>query len=234
VLLPIDILRVCIHFQLETSHGCSVLQYATLPRAAIPHHFQRPTGSLACFTTSHLAALAQVLAESSRYKSSKTREQPNYQPTIRRTFSNHILATMKLTSSILSLAALFSVASATPTPSTQIVRSNSFYGNPTTSLNNVACSDGKNGLITKGFTTFSSLRTFPFVGAAFNVEHWNSTECGSCWELTYGSETIYLTAIDTVSDGFDVSPQAMNALTNGQQLDSINVQATEVAQNFCF
>jgi hypothetical protein len=143
---------------------------------------------------------------------------------------------MKLTSTILSLAALFSVASAGPTPSTNVVRYNTFYDNPTTSLNNVACSNGDNGLITKGFSTFSSLPSFPFVGGAFNVKNWNSPECGSCWKLTYQSNTIYLTAIDTISDGFDISLTAMNVLTNGQaqKLDSIDVQATQVAESFCF
>jgi hypothetical protein len=143
---------------------------------------------------------------------------------------------MKFTSTIISLAALFSVASAGPTPSTNIVRYNSFYDTPTTSLNNVACSNGNNGLVTKGFSTFESLPSFPFIGAAFNVENWNSPECGSCWELTFESNTIYLTAIDTISSGFDMSLTAMNVLTNGQaqQLDSINVQATQVAESFCF
>jgi hypothetical protein len=145
---------------------------------------------------------------------------------------------MKFTSTILSLAALFSVASAGPTPSTNIVRYNSFYDNPTTSLNDVACSNGDNGLVTKGFSTFGSLPRFPFVGGAFAVENWNSPECGSCWELTYESNTIFITAIDTISDGFDISFTAMNFLTNGasttQQLDSVNVQATQVAESNCF
>ncbi|KAN0137833.1 protein SnodProt1 [Lactarius tabidus] len=136
---------------------------------------------------------------------------------------------MKFTSTIISLAALFSVASA------DIVRFNTFYDNPGTSLNNVACSNGKNGLVTKGFPTFGSLPSFPGIGGVFAVKGFNSTECGSCWQLTYGGKSIYITAIDTIHDGFDISLKAMNILTNNQAqaLDSIDAQATQVARSFC-
>lgn len=136
---------------------------------------------------------------------------------------------MKFTSTIISLAALFSVASA------DIVRFNTFYDNPGTSLNNVACSNGVNGLVTKGFTDFGSLPSFPSVGGVFAVKGFNSTECGSCWKLTYQDETIFVTAIDTISDGFDISLTAMNVLTNNQaeKLGSIDAEATQVDTFFC-
>ena len=140
---------------------------------------------------------------------------------------------MKLTSSIFSLAILFSVAYAVTEP----VRPNSFYDNPGTSMNNVACSNGLNGLVTKGYPTFGSLPGFPFIGGAFAVSGWNSTQCGSCWQLTYAQTgvTVYYTAIDTVFSGFDVSDQTMNTLTNGQtgEFSLINVDATQVAESFC-
>jgi len=136
---------------------------------------------------------------------------------------------MKLTSTFVSLAALFSVACA------DIVRFNTIYDNPSTSLNNVACSNGANGLVTKGYTTFGSLPSFPGIGGVFAVKGWNSTECGSCWELAYQGNWIYVTAIDTISEGFDISLEAMNYLTNGQakQLDSIDAQAAQVDKKFC-
>ena len=160
-----------------------------------------------------------------KHKSSKVKgvfSFPTHQPT------HHVLL-MKLTSAIISVAALFSVASA------DNVRFNTFYDNPQTSLNNVACSNGRNGLVTKGFTTFNSLPSFPNIGAAKAVGAWNSTLCGSCWELTFGGNSIYVTAIDTVGDGFDISLEAMNTLTNGraQQLDVVNALATQVDQSFC-
>ncbi|KAI9459722.1 Cerato-platanin [Lactarius psammicola] len=136
---------------------------------------------------------------------------------------------MKLTSTIISLAALFSVASA------DVVRFNTFYDNPQTSLNNVACSDGANGLVTKGFPTFGSLPSFPGIGGVSAVKGWNSPQCGSCWQLTYGGNSIYITAIDTISAGFDISLKAMNILTNGQaqSLDVIDAQATQVPNSKC-
>ena len=145
---------------------------------------------------------------------------------------------MKFTSTILSLAALISVASAGPPPSGSVVRYNTFYDNSQTSLNDVACSNGDNGLVTKGFPTFISLPSYPFIGGVSAVKGWNSPECGSCWELTYSGtgNTIYVTAVDTISDGFDISLAAMNVLTYGQaeQLDSVNVQAQEVAATYCY
>jgi hypothetical protein len=146
---------------------------------------------------------------------------------------------MKFTSTVIALAALFSVSIASPTASTDVqpVRFNTFYDNGQQSLNNVACSNGDNGLITKGYTTFDSLPSFPYVGAGFAVHNWNSPECGSCWQLTYEDTgvTIYATAIDTVYSGFDLSEAAVNALTNGnaEQFSYINVDSTQVDPSYC-
>jgi len=136
---------------------------------------------------------------------------------------------MKFTSALISLAAFISVTSA------DNVRFNTFYDNAGTSLNNVACSNGRNGLITKGFTTFGSLPSFPNIGGAKAVGAWNSPQCGSCWLLQFEGHSIYFTAIDTVGDGFDTSLAAMNSLTGGraQQLDLINAAATQVEAYHC-
>jgi hypothetical protein len=146
---------------------------------------------------------------------------------------------MKFTSTLITLAALFSVSVAHPTAPTdsQPVRFNSFYDNGAQSLNNVACSNGDNGLVTKGYTTFDSLPTFPYVGAGYTVHNWNSPECGSCWQLTYPDTgvTIYATVIDTVYSGFDLSEEAVNVLTEGnaEQFSFINVDSTEVDPSYC-
>ncbi|KAF8265436.1 Cerato-platanin-domain-containing protein [Lactarius quietus] len=149
---------------------------------------------------------------------------------------------MKLTATIITLSALFSVAAAAITArapaTTEPLRDNSFYDNGQQSLNNVACSNGANGLLaTNKFTDFASLPTFPNVGGVFAVGGWNSPECGSCWQVTNPGTgvTIYITAIDTVFSGFDVSQAAMNTLTNGQanQFSVIDVESTQVAPSFC-
>jgi hypothetical protein len=195
----------------------------TRPTECFPTYFL-----LACFKII-LAALAQVLVESSNIKSPRKRGHSPHQLISQRTFSNHFLTlTMKFTSTIISLAALFSVASA------EIVRYNTIYDNPTTSMNIVACSNGDNGLVTR-FPTFGDLPTFPSAGGVFAVSGWNSPECGSCWRLRYKGNSIYVTAIDMISDGFDISLEAMNLLTNNQAqaLDSIDAHARQVHRNFC-
>ncbi|KAF8259843.1 immunomodulatory protein, partial [Lactarius quietus] len=111
------------------------------------------------------------------------------------------------------------------------------YDNGHQSLNSVTCSNGPNGLITKGFTDFASLPSFPYLGASYVVGAWNSPECGSCWQLTNlaGDVTIYVTVIDYVEIGFDVSVAAMNALTNGEAslVSCIYAQATQVSESYC-
>ncbi|KAN0125403.1 Cerato-platanin domain containing protein [Lactarius tabidus] len=148
---------------------------------------------------------------------------------------------MKFTSTLITLAALFSVSIASPAaPTTDIqpVRANNYYDNGQESLNNVACSNGPNGLVTRGYTDFDSLPTFPNIGAVYAVHNWGSPECGSCWQLTYEGTgvTIYVTAIDTVGSGFDLSEAAVGTLTNGNagpSFSSINVDSTQVDPSYC-
>jgi len=52
------------------------------------------------------------------------------------------------------------------------------YSQASNSLSGVACSDGANGLLTKGYKTFGDLPDFPHLGGSSDVS-WNSPECGS-------------------------------------------------------
>ncbi|KZV64666.1 Cerato-platanin [Peniophora sp. CONT] len=108
------------------------------------------------------------------------------------------------------------------------VRYDNTYDNADQSLGTVACSDGSNGLLTKGFTTFGSLPTFPNIGAAQAIPGYNSAACGSCWKITYGGETITVTAIDHAGDGFNIAEAALNTLTNGQAEHDGTISATAV------
>ncbi|KAI0798629.1 Cerato-platanin [Irpex lacteus] len=102
-------------------------------------------------------------------------------------------------------------------------------------LGNVACSDGSNGLLTKGYTVLGSLPHFPLIGGAPAVSGWNSPACGTCWSLTYNGKTIYVLAIDTGGEGFNLSEEAMNMLTNGQAeaLGKVTVDASQVGTEMC-
>lgn len=58
---------------------------------------------------------------------------------------------------------------------------------------------------------------------------WNSTGCGTCWELSYNGTSINVAAVDTAGVGFDLSLDAYNVLTDGQGVAAGFVFAT-VAQ----
>ena len=121
---------------------------------------------------------------------------------------------MQFSKSMIAFAALL-FAPAALAASVSVSYDNS-YDDSGASLDTVACSDGPNGLITKGYSTIGSLPDFPYVGGASAVSGWNSADCGTCWELTYDGESIYVLAIDHADDGFNISEEAMNKLTNNQ------------------
>ena len=109
------------------------------------------------------------------------------------------------------------------------------YDNRGQSLATVSCSDGTNGLLTRGFSTFGSLPGFPNIGGAAAVGGWNSPSCGTCWRLTYQGRSINVLAIDHAGAGFNIALTAMNTLTNGQavNLGRIDATATQVAASNC-
>ncbi|KAI0643619.1 Cerato-platanin [Trametes meyenii] len=109
------------------------------------------------------------------------------------------------------------------------------YDNAGGDLHTVACSDGPNGMLSKGFSTFGSLPNFPNIGGAAAIPGWNSAQCGSCWKLTYQGRSINVLAIDHTDAGFNIALGAMNKLTNNQGvfLGRIDAQATQVAASQC-
>ncbi|KAI0657231.1 immunomodulatory protein [Cubamyces menziesii] len=109
------------------------------------------------------------------------------------------------------------------------------YDSSSGSLATVACSDGSNGLLTKGYSTFGSLPHFPNIGGAAAIAGWNSDQCGTCWQLTYNGKSINVLAIDHAESGFNIALGAMNTLTNGQavQLGRIDATVKQVAASQC-
>lgn len=138
---------------------------------------------------------------------------------------------MKFSSCIISLVAMALPALA----QTESLSYDTTYDNPNLSLTYVACSDGPNGLITKGYTTLGSLPKFPYIGGVYTVAGWNSAYCGTCYEVTYGNTTLAVLAVDTASEGFNLSEEAMNALTGGEAafLGRVAVTAVEVNASVC-
>jgi hypothetical protein len=109
------------------------------------------------------------------------------------------------------------------------------YDNATESLDTVECSDGSNGLITRGYTTFGSLPSFPYIGGASAISEYNSPACGTCWAISYNGTTIHFLAIDYAESGFNLGERAMNNLTHGQavQLGIVNGSGKQVAASLC-
>ena len=109
------------------------------------------------------------------------------------------------------------------------------YDNFTGDLNTVTCSNGANGLITKGYTTFGSLPNFPFIGATDAIDGVDSTNCGTCWELTYEGKGFTILAIDHADSGFTISRLAMDQLTYGVgvELGHVLVDAVQIPIERC-
>ena len=142
------------------------------------------------------------------------------------------------TTAISFLAAALAVAPsalATPVQGTVKVTWDQTYDNADASLATVACSNGANGLLTKGFTTFGSLHNFLNIGGAAAVAGWNSAECGTCWKITYNGKSINILAIDHTDNGFNIGLKAMNDLTNNQAtfLGRVNVVAEQANASDC-
>ncbi|KAF5576329.1 eliciting plant response [Fusarium pseudoanthophilum] len=134
------------------------------------------------------------------------------------------------------LTNLFYLAAALTSVTATTVSYDPGYGESGRALTAVACSDGKNGLITKyKWKTQGQIPKFPYIGGAQAVAGWNSPNCGTCWKLTYKGKSINVLAIDHTDAGFNISPAAMNALTNNQavKLGRVDATATQVAISNC-
>ncbi|UNI15083.1 hypothetical protein JDV02_001652 [Purpureocillium takamizusanense] len=110
--------------------------------------------------------------------------------------------------------------------STVSVSYDPIYDVAATSLNKVACSDGPHGLQRFGYTTLGHVPKFPMIGGAQVVAGYGSEACGTCWELTYNTTSIRLTALDHADTGFNIALAAMNALTGNRAQVLGRVQAT--------
>ncbi|CAG7557377.1 unnamed protein product [Fusarium equiseti] len=134
------------------------------------------------------------------------------------------------------LTSLFCLASVLTSASAITVSYDPGYGDANRAMTAVACSDGTNGLIPRyGWSKQGQIPKFPYIGGAQAIAGWNSKNCGTCWKLTYKGKSINILAIDHTAAGFNISPAAMNALTNNQavQLGRVDATATQVAVSNC-
>ncbi|EKM58223.1 uncharacterized protein PHACADRAFT_252387 [Phanerochaete carnosa HHB-10118-sp] len=144
---------------------------------------------------------------------------------------------MKFFASVTTLVFVASAALAAPSTTTTVTVSyDQTYDNPSGSLLTVSCSDGANGLLTKGLgPDFGNLTNFPNIGGAAAVAGFNDPNCGTCWQLTYNNTSINVLAIDHAAAGFNIALAALNTLTNGNGvfLGRINAQAQQLDASAC-
>lgn len=132
-----------------------------------------------------------------------------------------------------SLAIIFSLL--TFTTSAITVSYDMVYDDASHPLQSFACSDGKNGLLNRNFTSSGQLPTFPAIGASYKISGWNSTSCGSCWTLTYEEKSVNFLAIDHATTGFITSKSLMDRLTGNraEKLGRIDVGYTNANSSAC-
>lgn len=130
---------------------------------------------------------------------------------------------------------IFSLVAAATTALAVTASYDTNYDNASLSTLSLACSDGVNGLYTKGYPTIGSLPNSQNVGAVDAVSGWNSPNCGKCYAVTYGSTTINIIAIDYAASGLVLSEAAMNTLTGGQAvaLGRVEVTYAETTESAC-
>nr|VWO95368.1 Polyadenylation factor subunit 2 [Ganoderma boninense] len=134
------------------------------------------------------------------------------------------------------LAAFLPGALGATTASSVSVSYDQTYDNGSNSLAITACSNGSNGLLHKGFSTFDSLPSFPYIGGAGVIPGWDSDQCGTCWQLSYNGKSINVLAIDHAEAGtWNIALEAMDDLTNGQAVDigRVDAIATMVDSSLC-
>lgn len=157
------------------------------------------------------------------------------------TMLSSLLTFVAFSSSTLAVPVQSSGPAASSSP-IQLVSSVSYdtkYDQGTSSLTTVSCSNGVNGLMSQGYSTFNSLPGFPLIGGAPTVDGWNSPNCGKCYQIHYQEgnidNTINMLAVDAAPGGFNLGLQAMNELTNGMavQLGRVQASYSEVDRSLC-
>ena len=135
---------------------------------------------------------------------------------------------MKLTSTVISLAALFSLA---PVDSAAKVTAyhNTKYDDGDNPTSSVICGDDPSA----PYQTLGKLPNFPNIGG------YQNTDCGSCWAVAYDTvTTIYVLIVDGSNKGLQLSLQTMTNLgktsgIHGEPYSTLDVTVTEADKSKC-
>ncbi|KAJ8468853.1 hypothetical protein ONZ51_g9379 [Trametes cubensis] len=125
-------------------------------------------------------------------------------------------------------------ASSSSSTTTMQITYDPVYDKKSNSLDIVACSNGRHGLETKGYTTFGSLPA-QYLGGAQAVAGWNSANCGTCWQISYNGTTINVLAIDHADSGMNIGQKGLDKLTHGHAVERgvIHAKVKQVDASKC-
>ncbi|KAG9315826.1 Cerato-platanin [Chiua virens] len=102
------------------------------------------------------------------------------------------------------------------------------YDDPSWPMDSTACSNGVNGLASK-WPTLGDIPGYPLVAAIPGLT-WNSTLCGTCWDLSYadGVDGTFI-AVDAAYSTFNIAEYVFNDFAPGAvQAGSFEATATQV------
>lgn len=140
---------------------------------------------------------------------------------------------LTLTTSLLLSSAVAAAAAAAAAANTTLATFDTAYDDASLSLSSVTCSNGENGLTTKGYKTIGDLPTAN-VGGAPTIKGWNDANCGACYSLAYKNETVYVLAIDAAIGEFNVAQKVLDTLTQGHAQDFGSVEVEyQLAEGKC-
>lgn len=122
---------------------------------------------------------------------------------------------MKLIPFIIPLTAILASASSVP------VGYDPEYDNGAISVDAVTCSGA---LKAKGYTTFGSISSY--IGGAYVVKGSSSPSCGTCYELSYMNKAIYVVAVDSAGEGFNIGQKALEVLGGQEAVDAGHISAS--------
>ena len=129
--------------------------------------------------------------------------------------------------SVLSALSLLTLSSASV--SLTRVTWNGIYDNPNQTFTVIACAEWA---AANNYTTFKDVPSFPYIGGAYVVSGYNSPGCGTRYSILdqQTNVTVEVTVVDAALQGFVVSLEALNKLTNdnAQDLGSIQAVVTKI------
>ena len=115
---------------------------------------------------------------------------------------------------------------------------NTLYDDPSWPLSSTACSNGVNGLENK-WPTLGDVPSYPFVMGIPGLV-WNSTLCGTCWQLEYeydadGDKIVTVVIAVDEAGTFDVAEAAFSAWAgnSGVEAGAVNATATQISPSDC-